>query len=406
MGAGRRACIVGVGETRYARWGGITDASERALALQAILAAVVDAGLAVDDVDGLTSFANDRNDAVILAADLGLPELRFANMVWMPGGGGGCAAVANAALAVEAGQAEVVVVFRALCQGQFHRFGQGPGGRAPSDEPPAVRQATSLLDEQLGFMLPFGAMTAASNYAMSMRRHMHRYGTTEAHLAQVAVTCRTNAQRNPRAVLRGKPLTLAGHCDSPMVADPWRVADCCLETDGACAVVVTTTERARDGRRPGVRLLATAQGALAGYGWGPFADVNLPDDDYASGGGRGVAKRLWEQAGLDAADVDVAQIYDHFSGLVLLALEDYGFCGRGESGPLAASGALAWPDGGVPINTHGGNLAEAYMHGLNHVIEGVRQLRDESTCQVDEAEICLVTSAAGVPSSALLLGRP
>src|SRR5512143_4110637 len=126
----RRACLVGVGETRYARWGGITEASEHALALEAILKAVADAGLAVDDVDGLTSFADDRNDAAFLAADLGLPELRFANMVWMPGGGGACAAVANAALAVERGQAEVVVAFRSLCQGQFHRFGRGPGARA------------------------------------------------------------------------------------------------------------------------------------------------------------------------------------------------------------------------------------------------------------------------------------
>jgi acetyl-CoA acetyltransferase len=119
-----------------------------------------------------------------------------------------------------------------------------------------------------------------------------------------------------------------------------------------------------------------------------------------------VARRLWERAGLRPSDVDVAQIYDHFSGLVLMSLEEFGFCARGEGGPFAASGALAWPGGALPANTHGGSLSEAYIHGLNHVVEGVRQLRGESTCQVEDAEVCLVTSAAGVPTSALLLGRP
>lgn len=401
----RRACIVGVGETRYARWGGITDTSEHTLALQAILNAVADAGLAVDQVDGLTSFAGDRNDAAFLAADLGLPELRFANLVWMPGGGGGCAAVGNAALAVESGQAEVVVAFRSLCQGQFQRFGQGPGARADRQRVPALRQAQSLLDAHLAYMLPFGVLNAPIAYALPMRRHMHLYGTTNEHMGYVAVTCRAHAARNPRAVMGGRPMTLADHQASPMIADPFRLFDCCLESDGACAVVVTTAERARDCRPRSVEVLAGAQGTVRGYGWGHFATMNIPDEHFATGGGAGVARRLWAQAGLGPADVDVAQIYDHFSGLVLLTLEDFGFCPRGDGGPFAASGALAWPDGALPTNTHGGSLSEAYIHGLNHVVEGVRQLRGASTCQVQGAEVCLVTSAAGVPTSALLLGR-
>jgi acetyl-CoA acetyltransferase len=202
-----------------------------------------------------------------------------------------------------------------------------------------------------------------------------------------------------------KPMTLADHQASPMIADPFRLFDCCLENDGACAVVVTTLERARDSAKGGVEILSSAQGAVQGYGWGPFATHDIPDESYASGGGAGVARRLWARAGLGPADVDVAQLYDHFSGLVLLTLEDFGFCARGESGAFVESGALAWPDGALPANTHGGSLSEAYIHGLNHVVEGVRQLRGESTCQVDGATVCLVTSAAGVPTSALLLGR-
>jgi acetyl-CoA acetyltransferase len=401
----RRACLVGIGETRYARWGGITDASEHALALEAILNAVTDAGLSVDEVDGLTSFAADRNDAAFLAADLGLPELRFANMVWMPGGGGGCAAVANAALAVESGQAEVVVAFRSLCQGQFHRFGQGPGPRAERARAPALREAQSLLDAHLAFTLPFGVLNAPIAYALPMRRHMHLYGTTSEQMGQVAVTFRAHAARNPRAVMGRRPMTLADHQSSPMIADPFRLFDCCLESDGACAVVVTTTARARDCRTPPIELLASAQGTVHGYGWGPFATVNIPDASFATGGATGVAQRLWTQAGLGPGDVDVAEIYDHFSGLVILSLEDFGFCRRGEGGSFVASGALAWPGGALPVNTHGGSLSEAYIHGLNHVVEGVRQLRGASTCQVEGAEVCLVTSAAGVPTSALLLGR-
>ena len=170
---------------------------------------------------------------------------------------------------------------------------------------------------------------------------------------------------------------------------------------------MTTAERARDCATARVEILADAQGAGARLRLRrPFAARNMPDENYASGGSarasRGGSGRT---AGLGPADVDVAQIYDHFTGMVLLQLEDFGFCARGEGGPFVATGALAWPDGALPTNTHGGSLSEAYIHGLNHVVEGVRQLRGESTCQVDGAEICLVTSARGVPTSALLLGR-
>jgi acetyl-CoA acetyltransferase len=405
--AGRGACLVGMGETRYVKWGGIADTSEYQLAIDAILSAVADAGLSVDDVDGLASFADDRNEATFVAADLGIAELRYATMSWLPGGGGACAAVANAAMAVETGACEVVVVYRSLCQGQFHRFGQGPGGR-PAKGParvPGVRKARTLLDAHLAFTMPFGMFSPPIAYAMVLQRHMHRFGTTVEQMGTVAVTTRAHAARNPRAVMGDRSMTMDDYLQSRLVSEPFRLFDCCLETDGACAVVVTTEERARDLAQAPVKIVAHAQGAPRGFGHGQYANVGMPDDDYTSAGARTVADRLWARAGLGPADIDVAEIYDHFTGLVLLSLEDFGFCARGDGGPYAASGVLAWPDGAMPMNTHGGSLSEAYIHGLNHVVEGIRQIRGQSTSQVEGAETCLVTSAAGVPTSALVLGR-
>ena len=405
--SGSRAHIVGVGESNYTRWGKIGDISEHALACQAISRAVADAGLSMDDVDGLASFAEDRNEAIFLAAELGLPALRFGNMVWMPGGGGGCAAVSNAAMAVETGQAEVVVVYRSLCQGQFFRFGNaGISTEAPAEAPvPSLQQASSLLLASMGFAMPYGLLMAAAAYALPTRRHMHLYGTTSEQLGLLAVTFREHASRNPRAVMGGRPLTLEDHQASPMIADPHRLFDCCLESDGACAVVVTTGERARDLAKRPVEILASEQGAPKGYGFGPFTNANIADEIYATGGCEELAGRLWGKSGLGPGDVDVAQFYDHFTGCVLMQLEDYGFCERGEGGPFIESGALDWQGGSLPTNTHGGSLSEAYIHGLNHVVEGVRSLRGESTSPVEGAEVCLVTSAACVPSSAVLLGR-
>jgi len=403
----RRAHIVGVGETNYARWGKIGDVTEHALACQAIQRAVEDAGLSMNDVDGLASFAEDRNEAIFLAGELGLPALRFANMVWMPGGGGGCAAIGNAAMAVETGQADVVVVYRSLCQGQFFRFGTGGvDASAPVDPaPPTVQQANSLLLASMGFAMPYGLLMAAAAYALPTRRHMHLYGTTSQQLGMLAVTFREHASRNPRAVMGARPMTLEDHQASPMVADPHRLFDCCLESDGACAVVVTTEERARDLAERPIEILGAEQGAPKGYAFGPFTNANIADDLYATGGTEEMANRLWGKAGVGPQDVDVAQIYDHFTGCVLMQIEDFGFCKRGEGGPFIESGALSWHGGSLPTNTHGGSLSEAYIHGLNHVVEGVRSLRGTSTSPVEGAEVCLVTSGACVPSSAVLLGR-
>ena len=361
----------------------------------------------MDDVDGLASFAEDRNEGVFIAAELGIPKLRFSNMVWMPGGGGTCAAVANASMAVETGQAEVVVVYRSLCQGQYFRFGSPVTPPAATVEmpPPTVGQASGMMIASLGFTMPYGLINAAAAYALPTRRHMHLYGTKAEQLGHIAVTFREHASRNPRAVMGSRPMTMDDYLAAPMIADPHRLFDCCLESDGACAVVVTTAERAKDLAKRPIEVLGSVQGAPKGYGFGPFSNASVADEFYATGGCEDLAKDLYARSGVGPKDVDVAMIYDHFTGCVLMQIEDYGFCERGEGGPFIESGALKWDSGVLPTNTHGGSLSEAYIHGLNHVVEGVRQLRGESTSHVEGAEVCLVTAGACVPSSAVMLGR-
>ena len=385
-----RACIVGIGQSEYTRWGGIKDRSQFQLTVEAILAAVQDAGLAAEDIDGLASYSYDANDAPLMQVALGMPELRWASMVWGGGGGGSIGALAHACAAVESGQADTVVVYRGLCQGQSGRFGRaGQSGEYGHEN----------------FILPFGMFSPPQMMALLARRFMHLHGITEAHLAEVALNARANANRNPKAVMHARPLSEAAYFAGRWIAEPLRLYDCCLETDGACAVVVTTRERARDLRGVAVDVLAVGQGSGPGWGSGPLGSHNMPDADYGTSNSRALARRLFAQAGLQPRDISVAQFYDHFTPLVLMALEDFGFCGPGESGDFVAAGSIR-PTGTLPINTAGGLLSEAYVHGLNLLTEGVRQLRGESTTQVAGASTCLVTGGHGVsPTSAAILGR-
>jgi acetyl-CoA acetyltransferase len=390
------AAIVGIAESEYVKWGRLARCTEYALALEVVTRAVADAGLGMDDVDGFSSFSNDRNEFCFVATDLGVPEVRYADMTWITGGGGACAAIGNAAMAIASGQASCVVVYRSIAMGQFRRF-----GRALSGDVQGVRP----LDAALGFALPFGLLNATIGMALLVRRHMHLHGTTTEHLGHVAVTFRRHANRNPAAVMHERPMSLADHAAAPRIVDPFGLLDCCLETDGACALVLVSPERARDCRHRPVHVLAHAQGSGPRWGAGAWATQYMPDDDYATGNTQRLGARLWARAGVAPGDVDVAQLYDHYSGMVLLQLEDLGFCARGEGGPFVASGALAWPDGALPANTAGGSLSEAYIHGLNHVVEGVKQLRGTAVSQVADAELCLVASGSGIPTSALLLAR-
>jgi acetyl-CoA acetyltransferase len=243
--------------------------------------------------------------------------------------------------------------------------------------------------------------------ALVAQRFMHLYGLGAEHLAEIALNARANANRNPHAVMYSKPLSRDDYFRGRWIAEPLRLYDCCLETDGACAVVVTSRGRARDLGSEGVEVLSVVHGSGPEWGTGPLGSHNMPDEDYASTNSKRMAKELFASAGLSPADIDVAQIYDHFSPLVLMALEDYGFCGRGESGDFISGGRIRWPDGELPLNTSGGQLSEAYVHGMNILIEGVRQLRGQSTSQVPGAQTCLVTGGLGVsPTSGAILGVP
>lgn len=385
----RSCCIAGTGQSEFTKWGGIQDRSQFQVTAEAILAALADAGIKPAEVDGLTSFSNDSNDAPLMQVALGMKRLRLSGMVWGGGGGGTCGAVSMAVAAIEAGQAEIVVAYRGLCQGQGRRFGLFGQGRVNGN-----------------FVDPFGLFAPSQMLSLAVRRFMHLYPITEEHLCEVALNARANANRNPNAVMYGRPLTREQYLASRWIAEPLRLYDCCLETDGAAAVVITTRERARDLPGDAVDILAVAHGSGPGWGSGLLSGHNMPTADYASTNGKYLARELFARAGLDPKDIDVAQIYDHFSGLVLMALEDYGFCAPGESGEFVAGGAIRWPDGQLPLNTSGGQLSEAYVHGMNLVIEGVRQIRGHSTSQVADAKTCLVTGGLGVsPTSALILGR-
>ena len=373
------AAIAGIGHTGFAKNLGC---SERRAAIQAISAALADAGLDARDVDGLVRFDLEATSEVEVARSLGIPNLRFFAETGY-GGGGGCAMVGLAAMAIATGRASVVVCWRARNRGSGGRPWAATGNRVGGDAQ---------------WSAPYGLVRPVDQIAMIARRHMHEYGTTSEHFGAVAVACRKHASRNPHALMR-EPITLADHQDSRFVSEPLRKLDCCLESDGALAVVVTSSERARDLAQAPVRVLAVAQGT------GPEHVVmtHYHAPRFLETPSIFAARDLFAAAGVGPGDVDVAQIYDAFTPLVTLSLEEYGFCAAGEGGPFAGDGRLEWPDGALPVNTSGGGLSEAYVHGMNLVVEGVRQIRGSSTSQVRDAELCLVTSGAGVPTSALLL---
>ena len=383
-GAGYQACIVGIGDTDYTRRGGIEDRSELALACAAIATAAKDTGLNLNEIDGLSSYANDESVPWLIQESLGLPKLRYTTMAWGGGGGGCFAAIAQAAAAVESGAANYVAVFRSLCQGQRKRFGQGYG-----------------VPHSPGFLDPFGMYAPPFMLAPLAQKYKHDFSIQEEQVAEIALNGRANAARNPRAVFKDRPLDLDTYLSSRMVADPFRLYDCCQENDGACALIVTTAERARDLAGPTVRVLAAGQASEPGWGSGGLGSHNMPAEDYRAGGGTALASLVYGKAGIGPQDVDTAQIYDHFTYFVLMNLESFGFCGRGEAGAYVADGNIRWETGALPINTSGGHLSEAYIHGLNLAVEGVRQIRGTSTSQVPDAEICLLANSA----SAAILGK-
>ncbi|MFD9389733.1 lipid-transfer protein [Streptomyces sp. NPDC060000] len=376
---GGRAAIVGVGATEFSKDSG---RSELRLAAESVRAALADAGLTAADVDGLVTFTMDTSPEITVAQACGMGELSFFSRVHY-GGGAACATVQQAALAVAAGVAEVVVCYRAFNERSGRRFGSGVRHREPSAEGTA-----------LGWTLPFGLLTPASWVAMAAQRYLYVYGLTpEEAFGPVAVTARRHAATNPAAYFHNRPITLADHAASRWIAEPLRLLDCCQETDGGQALVVTSVERARDLPHPPAVVTAAAQGA----GRAQEQMTSFYRDDLTGLPEMSVvARQLWRSSGLAPADIDVGILYDHFTPFVLMQLEEFGFCAPGEAAAFVAADRL-------PLNTHGGQLGEAYLHGMNGVAEAVRQLRGTSVNQVRGAARVLVTAGTGVPTSGLVL---
>jgi acetyl-CoA acetyltransferase len=385
---GGKAAIVGIGATAFSKNSG---RSELSLAVEAIGQALDDAGLTRADVDGLTTFSMDTNPEIAIASAMGFGDLTFFSRIPY-GGGAACATLHQAAMAVATGTADVVVCYRALNGRSGIRYGSGDV---------AGTQARTTDATRYSWVAPYGLRTPASWVAMFAQRYLHTYGVRTEAFGRVAVACRRHAATNPAAYFYRRPITLGDHQASRWIAEPLRLLDCCQESDGAQAIVVTTTERAKDLRRPPAVITAAAQGAgrqqqvMTSF----YRDdlTGLPEMNV-------VGDQLWRSSGLQPADIGAAMLYDHFTPLVLMQLEDLGFCGRGEASDFVASGNLHI-GGALPLNTHGGQLGEAYLHGMNGIAEAARQIRGEAVNQVPDVEHVVATAAAGSPTSGLLVSK-
>jgi len=383
------ASIVGVGATEFSKFSG---RSELRLALEACTLALADAGIEPTDVDGLVTFAMDNNDEQAVARNLGIDALSFFART-AAGGGGGPGTVAIASMAIATGKAKTVICYRAMNERSQQRLGQpsGYGGDGPV--------SSYLIDSS--WAAPYGMVTPASFMAQSAQRYLHQYGATSADFGRQAVVQRNYANKNPNAFFCDRPLTLDDHQASRMIADPLRLFDCCQESDGAVALVLTATDRAKDLRRPPVAVL----GAAMGIGPQQHAMATVYRENIAAAPEtRIVGDQLWAQSGLRPGDMDVAILYDHFCPAVLMQLEALGFCGPGEAPGLIKDGGTEI-GGVIPTNTNGGQLSEAYLHGFNGLAEAVRQLRGTAVNQVPGAAHAVVTGGSHVPTSGVVLGR-
>jgi len=368
-----KACIVGIGETSWCRKPG-SGMSEEALQLRAAVAALADAGLRGRDIDGILAFPN-VGKCEAFAASLGSANLRFAAIVHM-GGAAPVASLRLAAMAVATGQANYVLI-----PAGWNGYSGARVRQTVTTDKNSIPGGAIAWD----YYLPQGLTVPPQWYALMARRHMHEYGTTHEQFGAVAVAMRRHAQLNPGAVMHGKPLTMSDYLASPMLADPYRVNDCCLETDGAAACIVTTVERARDLGKAPVYIM----GAAAGQ---PYpADEITNRRDFHATGLTIAAPEAFRMAGVKPQDADFAQIYDCFTFEVIQQLEEAGFCRRGEGGPFVENGAIEL-GGRLPVNTHGGLLSEAHSLGIGHIVEAVKQLRGSAGArQVADAEIGVVT---------------
>jgi len=395
-----KCAIVGVGATDYYLRGKSWPRTLNDLAGEAILKACEDAGISVKDIDGFAYYAGasagyvDKFDSASLMETLGMPHVSFTAALTSGGGGvAGAAGLATAGLMNE--DCRYAVTVMAVQQVPTARLG-------------TIFQAMKP-DPENSFLQPSGLIGPGHLMSVLARRHMHLYGSTEDALAEIVMSSRQYALNRPKAIRR-TPLTKEDYLNSVMLADPLRRLDFCLETDGAVAFITTTADRAKDCRQKPAYIHACAHGASRKWGRA-FGWMGMPDPEFASSGSQFVADRLWAQSGLHASDMDVALIYDHFSSMVLAQLEDYGFCERGEGNDYVLSGKLRYDpatgkgiNGGIPVNPHGGQLSEAYIIGMTHILEAIEQLRGTAINQVADCELALVTGGpAPLPISGMIL---
>ena len=380
------AAIAGIGQTKYSKNSGV---SELSLACEAVSNAIDDAGLEPAEVDGLVTFLMDSSDEVEVARTVGLGGLNLLSRIAY-GGGAAVPLVHQAAMAVATGVCRNVVVYRALNGRSGQRMGQGVSGDI----------ITSDLVHWSWYM-PFGMLTPASWVAFAAQRYMHQYGVGEESFAHVAVSTRKHAVNNPNAAFFGKPLSFDDYYASKPICTPLRLFDCCQETDGGCALLITTPERAKDLRQKPALIRGVSQASFDGQeqmtsfyrddmSW-------LPEMERAG-------QIAYSQSGLGPDDIDAAILYDAFTPEVVMQVETFGFCKRGEGGDFVKDGNLEL-GGRLPNNTHGGLLSEAYIHGVNNIAEGARLIRGESCNQPEKCEHVLVSSGVGVPTGALILGQ-
>jgi acetyl-CoA acetyltransferase len=373
------ASIAGIGQTEFSKNSG---RSELQLASEAVRTAIMDAGLKPADVDGLVTMTQDPNDELALMRSVGMEEVRWTSRTPF-GGGGSSALVEHAAAAVAAGAADVVVIYRAFNERSGHRFGQpAQGPNMPN----------------MNWYLPYGLDTPAKMYSLWFQRYMDTFGLTNEDFGRYTVIARKHAASNPNAWFYQRPITLEDHQNSRWIVEPiLRLLDCCQESDGGVALVVTSAERARDLRQPLVTIAGATQGNVINgdiiFNYYHPDNARFPQAEYA-------ARQIWGSTGLKPSDIDAAMIYENFSPVVFYQLEAYGFCGLGEAKDFIADGHIEL-GGTLPVNTHGGLLGEAYIHGVNNILEGVRQIRGTSANQVPDAKHVLCSAG----QSAVLLSN-
>ncbi|HVO27333.1 MAG TPA: lipid-transfer protein [Candidatus Margulisiibacteriota bacterium] len=386
-----KAAIVGIGQTRFSKGLGL---SEYAMAVEAIFNACDDAGISPRAIDAIVRYDMEQIDEEQLLSVLGNPELRFfVGTGW--GGGGSASVLVVAAAAIAAGMANTVLVYRARARGKYSGYGKDPkqGGRYWEKLPAALPGLNQ-------WHVPQGLVSAFQEMAMISMRHRIAYGSTDDQYADIAIAFRNHAIRNPNAVMR-TPMTRADHHQSRMISDPLRLFDCNIETDGAVALIVTSSERARDLKQPAAIIRAGAMAAGSHH----IRLSTLFARDWEVESPVRVARQVFAMAECTPADIDVAFFYDFFTSLVIIALEQYGFAPRGQGGPFVENGGLEWPDGRLVCNTNGGQLSEAFIHGFNNTVEAVRQIRGTSTSQVEGCELALVAGANTDPTGAVILTR-